>query len=159
MMFFPCRSRPTEWPSLVSRHRPPRPTPPTARVHPDLQVRSPECIDVDGSDAVERVRSTFEYHNPSSMANGTTVCDRHHELAYYSGGVRKTMMAGPPSCISPAAVLSTGDYVLFTIPGGADRNKPVCVRTKSPGERSGVVGHEPRPRCLAPLAGRGHPDV
>lgn len=90
-----------------------------------------ECIDVDGSDAVERVRSTFEYHNPSSMANGTTVCDRHHELAYYSAGVRKTMMAGPPSCISPAAVLSTGDYVLFTIPGGADRNKPVCVRTKN----------------------------
>lgn len=41
------------------------------------------------------------------------------------------MMAGPPSCISPAAVLSTGDYVLFTIPGGADRNKPVCVRTKN----------------------------
>ena len=90
-----------------------------------------ECVDATTEGKIDQVSSHYYYHTPTSMVNGSTVCDRHHEADYYSGGVRKTMTISPPSCLNPAAVYGPGDYVIFNLPERADRNRPICVRVKN----------------------------
>lgn len=77
-----------------------------------------------------RVRSAYYYHNPVSGV-GSSVCDRQHELAYFKGGLRRTMQINPPSCLNPATVLTGGDFVTFEIPTIPDRDKSLCTRAKN----------------------------
>ena len=95
-----------------------------------------ECVGFDreghagpGSYSI-RVRSAYYYHSPVSGV-GSSVCDRQHELAYFKGGVRRTMQINPPSCLNPATVLGSGDFVTFEIPTIPDRDKTICARAKN----------------------------